>query len=334
MLPLAALAAVWVRRSHSVLDLWLVVVLCAWLMDIALGMIISGGRFDLGFYVSRLFGVVAGSFVLIVLMTDTVMLYARAAKTYEAELTARQKRLEEIELELLRVTRLSEFGHMASGLGHEVGQPLTAAGSYLSAAVRMMDTGHTPKVRPILEKAAQQVSRAGAVFSHIRKILKKGETDQRAEVLSEIIDEAVALALTGEKGRGVKFRKHLDPRVSLALIDRVQVEQVIINLIRNALQAMAGSARREIEITTKLAADKAIEIAVSDTGLGLDPEIRDRLFEPFVTSKSDGIGLGLSISRSIVEAHGGRISVEDNPGGGTTFRFTLPSLEPGYSATV
>jgi two-component system sensor kinase FixL len=155
----------------------------------------------------------------------------------------------------------------------------------------------------------------------------RGVAEKRVEILSTLIEEASALALAGAGAHGVQVHFRFDPNAAKVLADRIQVQQVLINLMRNGLEAMAGMRLRELEVMTTLLDPGTIEIAVSDRGSGLPSEIAERLFEPFVSTKHDGMGLGLVICRSIVEAHGGRLWSGPNPGGGTIFRFTLePSL--------
>ncbi len=140
-----------------------------------------------------------------------------------------------------------------------------------------------------------------------------------------MIEEAGALGLTGAREQGVQLRFNLDPDHDLVLVDRVQIQQVLVNLFRNALEAMAQSSRRELIASNVLIADDMIEIAVSDTGSGFQEDVKQNLFQTFFTTKETGMGVGLSISRSIIEAHGGRMWAEVNPSGGATFRFTLPA---------
>jgi two-component system sensor kinase FixL len=138
-----------------------------------------------------------------------------------------------------------------------------------------------------------------------------------------LIEEASALALVGTKDQGVRVRFQFDPVVDLVTVDKVQIQQVLINLLRNAIEAMEASQKRELVISATPATNDMVAIAVADTGSGIVPEVAAQLFQPFVTSKRHGMGVGLSISRTIVEAHGGQIAAEPNPGGGTIFRFTL-----------
>jgi len=325
LLSLLALLALWVRRPHSVLDLWLMVVLCAWLFDIALSAILNAGRFDLGFYAGRIYGLLAASFVLLVLLLETGALYARLAQSLERERLERERRLDEVQAELLHVARVAELGQMVSALAHEVAQPLFAIGNYLRVGKRLAQANEPKKLDSVLEKAADQVTRANHIVQRLRDFLKKEESYKQAESLPSTIEEACALARPSTKEHGTALETRLDPGAASAFIDRIQIQQVLLNLIRNAAEAMAESARREIVFATARSSDGMIEVSVADTGPGLADEVRQKLFQPFVTTKTNGMGVGLSICRGIVEAHGGRLWAEANPGGGTVFRFTLPS---------
>jgi two-component system sensor kinase FixL len=259
------------------------------------------------------------------------------------ERQATQARLQELQSELLHVSRLSEVGAMASALAHELNQPLTAAASAIRAARRTLAAAIPPgaaserlaELREAMDLTAEQALRAGQIVRRLREFVSRGEADQRLEPLGRLIEEAAALALVGTRESGVRATFRFDPALPPVLVDRVQVQQVLLNLIRNAVEAMQeisappGEApRRELVLAAAPSGSDQVEVSVADTGPGLAPTIAERLFEPFVTTKAGGMGIGLSICRSIVEAHGGRLWTEPNPGGGTVFRFTLPTLPP------
>ena len=248
------------------------------------------------------------------------------------DLTERQEtetRLQELQTELVHVSRLTALGEMASALAHELNQPLSAIATYLQGSGDLLDRDPVPadKLRGAMQKASDQALRAGEIIRRLRDFVARGETERHAESLHKLIEEASALALVGAKEHGVSVRYDMDPKVDLVLADRVQVQQVVLNLIRNGIDAMEGSPVRRLTILVKPAAPGMAEIAVADTGPGISPDIAGQLFQPFVTTKRTGMGVGLSISRTIVEAHGGRIRAESNPEGGATFRFTLPTIE-------
>jgi two-component system sensor kinase FixL len=174
-----------------------------------------------------------------------------------------------------------------------------------------------------LDKASEQALRAGQIIRRLRDFATKGDAEKKVERVVKLIEEASALALVGAREMGVMVRQEIDPHVDLVLADRIQIQQVLVNLFRNALEAMEKTQQRELVVSVVPASDSMVEIAISDTGHGIGPEIRRKLFEPFVTTKVHGMGVGLSISKSIIEAHGGKMWVEDNPVGGSVFRFTI-----------
>jgi two-component system, LuxR family, sensor kinase FixL len=251
------------------------------------------------------------------------------------DLTERQKteaRLQELQSELVHISRLTAMGEMASTLAHELNQPLSAITNYLKGSRRLLEGVIDERVAPMrdaLEKATDQAMRAGQIIRRLRDFVSRGESERRVESITKLVEEASALALVGVKDRGIRVRFLFDPAVDLVLADRVQIQQVLLNLIRNAMDAMETSATRDLVITVASVDENLAEISVADTGSGIQPEIAEQLFTPFVTTKRQGMGVGLSISRTIVEAHGGRIWVEANPGGGTIFHFTLAAVNEG-----
>jgi len=245
------------------------------------------------------------------------------------DLTERQRteaRLQELQNELVHISRLTAMGEMASALAHELNQPLSAIANYLKGSRRLLaerDDEDSRMVREAMDMAAEQSLRAGQIIRRLRDFVARGETERRVESVKKLIEEASALALVGAKEHGVRVMFQIDPAHDLVLVDKVQIQQILLNLIRNAVEAMENSPRRELIIASRPQANGLVEIAVADSGPGIAPEILGQLFQPFVTTKRYGMGVGLSISRSIVEAHGGQIRVEPNRGGGTVFRFTV-----------
>jgi two-component system, LuxR family, sensor kinase FixL len=246
------------------------------------------------------------------------------------DLTERQSteaRLHELQAELVHISRLTAMGEMASTLAHELNQPLSAITNYLKGGVRLLEDrsdDESRMTRDALQKATEQAMRAGNIIRRLRDFVSRGESERRAESLSKLVEEANALALVGI--RDVRVRFELDPSADQVLADRVQIQQVLINLMRNALEAMGDTERRELTIKSVAIGDGMIEVRVADTGVGISPESAAHLFQPFFTTKVHGMGVGLSICRTIVEAHEGRISMEPNPGGGTVFCFTLRAI--------
>jgi len=332
-LSLVALVVLWRRRPHSVLDVWLMVVMWAWLLDVALSSMLNAGRFDLGFYAGRLYGLLAGSLVLLVLLIESGATYARLAASFEAESQDRVRQLREVESELIHISRLTELGQMVSALAHEVNQPLSAIGTYVRGSLRLIQAGDTAKAIEALHKAAEQATRASNIVERLRRFVKKDESHRTADDLHATIEEAAALAMLGNEAQ-VRLTMHFAPETPPVMIDRVQIAQVLLNLIRNAIEATQVAERREIAVGTRLADAGMVEVSVIDSGPGLPAEIRAKLFLPFMTTKPSGMGLGLSICRSIVDAHGGRIWVTDPPEGGTAFHFTLAAAADAPAAAA
>jgi two-component system sensor kinase FixL len=250
------------------------------------------------------------------------------------DLTERQKtetRLQELQSELVHMSRFTALGEMASTLAHEINQPLTAIANYLKGSRRVlerMEGEQVPLLRDAVNQAAEQALRAGQVIRHLREFVSRGESERHIESLPKLVQEASALALVGAKEKGVRVSFRLDPDAPLVLADRIQIQQVLLNLIRNAIEAMQERPRRELVVsTTALPQDGLVEVCVKDTGTGLAPEVAAQLFQPFVTTKKHGMGVGLSICRTIVESHGGKIWAESKPDEGTTFRFTLRAVD-------
>ncbi|HEX5263499.1 MAG TPA: PAS domain S-box protein [Phenylobacterium sp.] len=244
------------------------------------------------------------------------------------ERQATERRMQDLQGELVHVSRLTALGEMASALAHELNQPLTAAANFMRGCLLLVEREPTdkPRLKEMISQAADQALRAGQIIRRLRGFVAKGEAERRIEGLPQLLEEAGALAMVGVKEPDVRLRFEIDPRVNLVMADKVQIQQVALNLIRNAVEAMEGQARRELVVGAACAPDGMVEVYVSDTGHGISPEVAAQLFQPFMTTKAHGMGIGLSISRTIIEAHGGRIWVEPNPGGGAVFRFTLPAV--------
>ena len=248
------------------------------------------------------------------------------------DLTQRQERerlLQEVQSELLHVSRLSTMGEMASSLAHELNQPLAAVTNYLQGSRRLLENipdERAGTARAALDKAAEQALRAGQVIRRLRDFIARGEIEPQIENIINLVEEAITLALVVAKEHSIQMKMQFDPSVSHVLVDKIQIQQVLVNLMRNAIEAMQNSMRRELAVSTHPAAGGMVVVTVSDTGSGIDPDVAGKLFQPFITTKRQGTGIGLSISRTIIEAHGGQISVEPNRGEGTTFRFTLRSV--------
>jgi PAS domain S-box-containing protein len=243
-----------------------------------------------------------------------------------SERKADEARLQSLKDELIHVGRVSELSQVSAGIAHELNQPLAAMLNYTSLARRMIarkDSASISSAQMSIEKAGEQAARAGEIIRRMRDFVEKRDTNRLPDTINVIVEEAVALALIGAKAAGIATHLELSPELPAILADRIQIQQVLVNLLRNAVDAMASSPRRELALTTR-SRNGGVEVIVADTGSGIPENVAGRLFQPFVTTKPGGMGIGLAISRSIIEAHGGDIAVEPNPGGGTVFRFTLP----------
>jgi two-component system sensor kinase FixL len=251
------------------------------------------------------------------------------------DLTAQQRadlRLNELQSELIHVSRLSAMGTMASTLAHEINQPLTAIANYLEAGRDLLgQIDGADEIRTMLDEAitesAREALRAGTIVRRLRDFVARGDVEKHVEDLDNLVEEASRLALIGARERGVQADYALDSAVGTVLVDRVQIQQVLVNLVRNAVEAMSEAPRREILVSTAPDTRGTVRVSVADTGPGLPPEVSAQLFQAFTSTKERGMGLGLSICRTIVEAHGGRIWAEPRAGGGTVFHFTIMGAE-------
>lgn len=243
----------------------------------------------------------------------------------EREASARRNR--ELQDELLHVSRLSAMGQMSAALAHELNQPLTAILNYLTAARRTLsasDDPQTVRAAGFVDKAAQQTTRAGQIIRQLREFVEKRETVRQMHDLNGLVEDSIALAFVGTSDAGITVKKQLDRAIPPVLMDKIQMGQVFLNLLRNSIEAMQAVARRELILKTTRADNDFVEFTLSDTGPGLPPEILSRLFQPFVTTKEKGMGIGLSICQTIVEAHGGRIWTSTRAEPGATFHVALP----------
>lgn len=328
MVILAAGLTVLAVQRRSVLDDWLMVVALVATLEMIFSGLLPTVRFSVGFYAGRVLSLITSSIVLVILITETTLLYARSARASVIERRERERRLHEMEAVLIHLSRVSELGQNVSSLIHEVNQPLAAISNYLAAGIALVRTGNIQRLKPILERSVEQAVRATEIIRHLRDFIVRREAVQRVEDVPKMIEGALRLALVGTSASRPTIEILCAPDASAAVFDRIQIEQVVFNLVRNAVEAMADTPRRSVTIATNLRSYDTIEVSVADTGPGLAPDIRAKLFEPFITSKPSGLGIGLSICRVIVEAHGGELYAQDNPGGGTVFRFTLPRQLP------
>ena len=237
-----------------------------------------------------------------------------------------QRRAGILQQELMHASRLSAMGEMASGIAHELNQPLTAIMNYARAARRHLDrTDPDPApISDLVDKAGHQAERAAEIIKRLRRFIKKDEIERRLEPINTVVEEAAALALIGASDRNIELVFSLDDALPPVLMDRIEVQQVVLNILRNAIEAFEGTGERKIHVSTRATGPHRVEVDISDNGPGLAPHVADDPFRPFQTTKADGMGIGLAISRTIIDAHGGRLWAESPPEGGAQFRFSLP----------
>jgi len=290
---------------------------------IGIGREVSGERKDgstFPMYLSVGDGMLYGKRVFVGIVHDLSALYEERA--------AHETHLLSLREELVHVARVSELGQVSAGIAHELNQPLTAMLNYANAARRLSASGQpedVQKVQAVIGKVAEQAERAGQIVRRMRDFLEKRAGQRAFDDIVAIIDDALALGLLGTKASNIQT--HFTPEVGLpaVLVDRVQIQQVLVNLLRNAVEAMELSERRALTLTATRQGEDRVEVTVADTGHGIADSVSSQLFTPFVTTKDHGMGIGLAISKTIIEAHGGTLTAEPNPGGGTIFRFTVPA---------
>lgn len=237
------------------------------------------------------------------------------------------RKLHELREEMHHLARRRTMGEMASALAHELSQPLSAISNYLYAALNILkrDGVAVPDpVREYLDNAVEQSARAGAIIKNLREFFQKDESDYKPENINRMVEQAGMLGLIDAQDRSIVHDMHLGKDLPAVLASKVQIQQVVLNLIRNAMDAMADTKRPILILETLTRGDDAAEIVVRDTGSGIPVEIAKRIFDPFISTKENGMGMGLALCRSIVQRHGGRIWVEPNMKGGSSFHFTLP----------
>jgi PAS domain S-box-containing protein len=258
----------------------------------------------------------------------TVIVDVTARKQAEAEVQRQRA-------ELAHLSRVTMLGELSGSMAHELNQPLTAILSNAQAAIRFLahDTIDLDEVRDILKDIVEQDNRAGEVIRRLRLLLKKGEVQQQPLDLNDVVQEVLKLMRSDLVNQNVVAHTELTADLPSVKGDRVQLQQVLLNLVMNACDAMHGNAPadRQLVLRTELGADKAIHVSVSDCGVGLAPDKLEQVFMPFYTTKSHGLGLGLSVCRTIITAHGGNLWAANGAERGAIFYFTIPALEePSY----
>jgi two-component system sensor kinase FixL len=248
--------------------------------------------------------------------------------TFRREAEARDR---QHQAELAHVSRVSLAGEMAAGLAHELSQPLTAIIAYARGCLRLL-AGPVPEPALLhegIDEVVQQAERAGDVLDRLREFVRGGEFRRALTEIKPVIDAAVSLVRSEAIQQVVEIEATIDPGLPAVLADPVQIEQVLLNLLRNAMDAMeaANTERRSIIVEARRSGKHAIEISVADSGPGVAPEMTDTIFEPFITTKPLGMGMGLSISRAIIESHSGNLRIAHGTGSGAIFIFNLPTAE-------
>ena len=243
-----------------------------------------------------------------------------------------QKRAQEMSQQhqdrVQQTSRLITMGEMASSLAHELNQPLAAIANYCRGSVNHLraERFELSAVTAAMEKASAQAERAGTIIRRMRDFVNKREPNRAPVAVAEVVHEAIGFAEIDARKAGVGLVLDLPGDLLPIFADRVMIEQVLLNLVKNGVEAMQDTrGARRVTITARVAEARTVEVSVADRGPGFGPEQAEQLFTPFFTTKPDGMGMGLSICRSIVEFHGGRLWAQPNPGGGSVFRFTLPA---------
>jgi C4-dicarboxylate-specific signal transduction histidine kinase len=312
LVSIAAILVLWTRR-RTVLDLWLMVVMFLFSIEIPLSYYPDPERFSVGWYAVRVFGALSSSIVLMVLLKEITTLYARLLGAVLAQRRERE-------------ARLMTGDAVAATIAHEVKQPLTAMITSADAGLRFLDrsTPNLDKAKEAFRRIAADGHRAGAVVASIRATFKKDLRNRTSLDVNELIQEALAL----ERGDLQKYRilVQAEPNKQLPAVrgDRIQLQQVLLNLITNAIDAMAAKDEpRVLRVASEAYEADAVVVSIADTGTGVDAQAIDRIFNPLFTTKSDGMGMGLSICRAIIEAHDGRLWFAPNTPRGAVFHFTL-----------
>jgi signal transduction histidine kinase len=350
-LVLVAFALLAARSRYRLLNLWLMVVMAYWFCDITLSSYLNGGRYDLGFYAGRIYGALAASVVLAVLVLENSRLYRRLAiaasrlkeratellranETLQGEITCRKQAeegLRQAQAELARVSRMTAMGELASYLAHEVNHPIGAMMINAETCLRWLshEVPNVERARTIASMIVKDATRASETVARMRQLFDRGAPLREAVDVNDVIREMIVL-LHGEAERhAVSIRAELTENHAQVAADRAQLKEALMNLMVNGIEAMnEGAGTRQLTITSQRAEPGQIAVSISDTGIGLPPLPENQIFKAFFTTKAHNAGIGLSISRSIIEQHGGRLWATSNPSRGANFHLTLP-IEAG-----
>ena len=346
-LVLVAFALLVARSRHNLLNLWLIVVMGYWLCDITLSSYLNGGRYDLGFYAGRIYGVLAASFVLAVLVLENSRLYRRLAiaasrlkeratellranETLQSEIACRKQAeegLRQAQAELARVSRMTAMGELTSSLAHEVNHPIGAIMINAETCLRWLshEIPNVERARTVASMIVKDGTRASETVARMQQLFDQGAPLRETIDVNEVIREMVLLLRDEADRYAVSIRAELAENLSQVVGDRVQLKQVLMNLMVNGIEAMNdGNETRELIIRSLRAEKGQVTVSVSDSGAGLPPVPVNQIFNAFFTTKPHGIGIGLSISRSIIERHGGRLWAANNSSRGANFQLSLP----------
>jgi signal transduction histidine kinase len=347
ILVLVAFTLLATRQRHKLLNLWLIVVMSYWFCDITLSSYLNGGRYDLGFYAGRIYGVLAASFVLAVLVLENSRLYRRLAiaagrlkeratellranEALQSEIAYRKRAeegLRQAQAELARVSRVTAMGELTSSLAHEVNHPIGAIMINAETCLRWLshEIPNVERARTIASMIVKDGTRASETVARMQQLFDQGAPLHEPVDLNDVIREMILLLRDEADRYAVSIRAELAENLSQVVGDRVQLKQVLMNLMVNGIEAMNdGNETRELIIRSQRTEKGQVTVSVSDTGAGLPPVPVDQIFNAFFTTKLRSIGIGLSISRSIVERHGGRLWAANNSSRGANFQLSLP----------
>jgi signal transduction histidine kinase len=314
LLSILALAVLWFRQ-RSVLDLWLMVVMCAYVIEICLISFPVPARYSVGWYAGRIFGVLSGSFVLLVLVYEITMLYGQLLRAVLAQRRERE-------------ARLMTGDAVAATIAHEIRQPLSGMITNADAGLRWLNRPNPDldEAKHALQQIAADGHRAGAVIGSIRAIFTKDNRNRNFVDVNELVGETLELVRGELQMRRVLIQTEFQEPLPSIMGDRVQLQQVLLNLIANAIDSMADKyGTRVLCIRSEHASGGGVMVSVADTGAGISPQDIERIFNPLFTTKSGGMGMGLSICRSIIESHEGKLSVTQNNPRGAVFQLALPA---------
>jgi len=326
------------KIEYTILILSLVFAVFIWISDAVLGcLILREGSFwvllisDVSTRQIYVRSLASGIIMIFGIIISTIVRFSNCAKL-QSQADAQQR-----QVQLLHMSRTSAVSEMASGLVHELNQPLTAIIAFAEGCLRLMRSGKctSEEITATMEQVANQAYRAGEVIRHVRLLVAKRKSHRSMVNINNIVHEAVDLMDTQIKQNEVTLRLILADQIPTIPANAVQIQQVLLNLVRNSLEAMEDTqaANRKLTIQTSLLRDDTVQITICDTGKGLSQQAVKDIFKPFVTTKPEGLGIGLSISQSIIEANHGRLWVTPNPDCGVTFRFTLPTTAEHDSKT-